>query len=61
MPKHPKTDEHDQNEKSHADALLDEVLKQTFPASDPSAMTGVDGVKADISSLRKSRGSAGKK
>jgi hypothetical protein len=61
MPKHPKTGEPDQSEKSRIDALLDEALKETFPASDPPAMTVVDGVKADISLLGKSKGSAGKK
>lgn len=48
MPKHPKTDEPDQDEKSRIDALLDEALKDTFPASDPFAMTGIHGVKADL-------------
>ena len=47
MPKHVKTGELDQSEKSHIDALLDEALKETFPASDPPAMIGVGGVKAD--------------
>jgi hypothetical protein len=47
MPKHPKTGEPDPIEKSHTDALLDEALKETFPASDPVAITSsVDGVKA---------------
>ena len=47
MQKHMKTDELDRREKAHIDALLDEALKETFPASDPPAMIGVGGVKAD--------------
>jgi len=61
MQKHVKTDELDRSEKSRIDALLDEALKETFPASDPLAMIGVDGVRADISLLGKSKGNAGKK
>lgn len=47
MPKHLKADEPDLREKTNLDALLDEALKETFPASDPPAMLGVGGVKAD--------------
>jgi hypothetical protein len=47
MPKHVKTDEASPGEKKHLDALLDEALKETFPASDPPAMIGVGGEKAD--------------
>jgi hypothetical protein len=45
MQKHPKPADPDEKEKRHADELLDEALEETFPASDPSAMTGIDGVK----------------
>jgi hypothetical protein len=44
----------DERAARHADELLDEALMDTFPASDPPAMLGVDGVKADIP-RRKSR------
>ena len=44
----------DQRAERHVDELLDEALMETFPASDPPAMIGVDGVKADIP-RRKSR------
>jgi hypothetical protein len=44
----------DERAQRHADELLDEALMETFPASDPPAMLGVDGVKADIP-RRKSR------
>jgi len=47
MPKRVKTGELDRSEKSHIDALLDEALKETFPASDPPAMISVGGLKAD--------------
>jgi len=48
MPKHPKPVDPDQSEKRHLDELLDEALEETFPASDPLAMTGTDGVKLGI-------------
>ena len=44
----------DQRAWRHTDELLDAALMDTFPASDPPAMLGVDGVKADIP-RRKSR------
>ena len=47
MPKRVKMGEPDRSEKSHIDALLDEALEETFPASDPPAMIGVGGLKAD--------------
>ena len=47
MRKHVKSDESNPDEKINLDALLDEALKETFPASDPPAMLGVGGVKAD--------------
>ena len=53
MPKHPKTDEPGQGEGSRTDAFLDEALKATFPASDPLAVSVVDGVKADAPPLAK--------
>jgi hypothetical protein len=45
MPKHPKPADVDQSEKRHMDELLDEALEETFPASDPPSITGIDGVK----------------
>jgi hypothetical protein len=48
-------------EKSHIDARLDEALKETFPASDPSAKTGVYGIKADMPPRGKLKGRAAKK
>ncbi len=50
MPRNPKAVDPDQNEKGldqkrHIDKLLDEALEETFPASDPPAMIGSDGVK----------------
>ena len=45
MPKHPKPVDPDQSEKRHIDELLDEALEETFPASDPPAMTSIDGVR----------------
>ena len=48
MPKHPKPVDPDQSEKRHIDELLDEALEETFPASDPPSITGIDGVKIGI-------------
>ena len=45
MPKHPKPVDADESEKRHVDELLDGALEETFPASDPPAMIGTDGVK----------------
>jgi len=45
MPKHPKPVDPEEGEKRHLDELLDEALEETFPASDPPAMIGIDGVK----------------
>lgn len=48
MPRNPKAVDPDQtgrDEKRHIDELLDEALEETFPASDPPAMIGTDGVK----------------
>ena len=48
MPRNPKAvdpDEKSDVEKRHIDKLLDEALEETFPASDPPAMIGSDGVK----------------
>jgi hypothetical protein len=50
MPRNPKAvdPDHDEKgdvEKRHIDKLLDEALAETFPASDPPAMIGSDGVK----------------
>jgi hypothetical protein len=53
MSRHSKPDEADMKEKARIDAALDEALKGTFPASDPLAMTVVDGVKADAPPLKK--------
>jgi len=62
MPKHPMTGEPNQAEKSHTDALLDEALKETFPASDPVAITSsIDGVRADVPPHGKPKGSPVKK
>ncbi len=48
MPKHPKPTDPDQAEKRHLDELLDEALAETFPASDPPAIIGIDGVKIGV-------------
>jgi hypothetical protein len=61
MPKQVKRDERERSEKAHTDALLDEALAETFPASDPPAMLGVDGVKADMPPPGKPKGDAIKK
>ena len=61
MQKHVKISELERSEKAHAEALLDEALKETFPASDPPAMIAVvDGVKADIPPHGKPRAAARK-
>ena len=61
MPKHPKTGETDQSEKSRVDKRLDDALKATFPASDLVAISGVDGVEADVPPHNKPKGAAEKK
>ena len=45
MQKQPKPADADEREKRHVDELLDEALKETFPASDPSALTATEGVR----------------
>ncbi|MBZ0147346.1 MAG: hypothetical protein K8F62_07340 [Pseudorhodoplanes sp.] len=62
MQKHVKTEELERSAKLHTDALLDEALAATFPASDPPSMIGVvDGVRADIPPHGKPKAAAAKK
>jgi hypothetical protein len=55
MSRHSKPDEADMKEKARIDAALDEALKGTFPASDPLAMTVIDGVRVDTSPASKGK------
>lgn len=56
MQKHVKPDTLERSDRLHAEALLDEALNETFPASDPPAMiSGIDGVKAGVAPRQKPR------
>lgn len=61
MQKQPKPADAEEREKRRMDALVDEALKETFPASDPSAMTIVEGVKIGARPKGKHRNGAGQK